>query len=138
MKMVSKELLEDVKYSEGFKLEPYEDDKGILTIGYGTNISKITKTEAEMLLSFRLKIAVDEVGSVFGYEVINRMTENQKDALYELMYWVGLPTFNEFKNMIKATKAYDWQLAGSELLDSKLGREYKTRANRLANKLKGY
>lgn len=131
-------LIEDIKSSEGFSDKPYTDDKGIWTIGYGTNITTISIKEARLLLDSRLEDAKNSVLKLFGVSVMNDMNDTQKDSLYELMYWIGSPTFRKFKNMIKAIEHSDYHKAGNEMLDSRLGREYTTRANRLANKLKGY
>ena len=135
--MISDNLLENVKYSEGFSETPYEDDKGILTIGYGTNISVISKKEAELLLSNRINNAVKDVDKLLGYDVIIDLSDKQKDSLYELMYWIGLPRFSKFVKMIKALRSHNWNKASEEMMDSQLGVNYKTRANRLSNALKG-
>ena len=135
--MISDNLLENVKYSEGFSETPYEDDKGILTIGYGTNISVISKKEAELLLSNRINNAVKDVDKLLGYDVIIDLSDKQKDSLYELMYWIGLPRFSKFVRMIKALRSHNWNKASEEMMDSQLGVNYKTRANRLSSALKG-
>jgi len=135
--MISDNLLENVKYSEGFSETPYEDDKGILTIGYGTNISVISKKEAELLLSNRINNAVKDVDKLLGYDVIIDLSDKQKDSLYELMYWIGLPRFSKFVKMIKALRSHNWNKASEEMMDSQLGVNYKTRANRLSSALKG-
>ena len=135
--MISDNLLENVKYSEGFSETPYEDDKGILTIGYGTNISVISKKEAELLLSNRINNAVKDVEKLLGYDVIIDLSDKQKDSLYELMYWIGLPRFSKFVRMIKALRSHNWNKASEEMMDSQLGVNYKTRANRLSSALKG-
>ena len=135
--MISDNLLENVKYSEGFSKTPYRDNKGILTIGYGTNISVISKKEAELLLSNRINNAVKDVDKLLGYDVIIDLSDKQKDSLYELMYWIGLPRFSKFVKMIKALRSHNWNKASEEMMDSQLGVNYKTRANRLSNALKG-
>jgi GH24 family phage-related lysozyme (muramidase) len=131
-------LVDSIKYSEGYSDVPYKDDKGVLTIGYGTNISKISKREAELLLMSRINNSISEADSALGYEAVRSMSEGQREAVYELCYWIGLSSFVKFKKMINAIMDKNWSKAGDELLDSKLGREYTTRAKRLANKLKGY
>lgn len=130
-------LIEDIKFGEGYSDVPYTDDNGNLTIGYGTNIQKISKSEATMLLDSRVKNSVAEVDATLGMSSIMEMTEEQRNALYELCYWIGLPKFLGFKKMIKAVKASNYIKASEEMLDSRLARTYKTRANRLAYKLRG-
>jgi len=135
--MVSNSLLENIKYSEGYSDKLYVDDKGFHTIGYGTNIETISKKEAEYLLKTRINNSISEVDSLLGVDVITKMTEEQRDAIYELCYWIGLPSLTNFKNMLKYIKAYNWVKASEEMMDSKIGREYTTRTKRLAYKLRG-
>ena len=130
-------LIERVKQHEGFMPKPYKDDKGVLTIGYGTNIDMgIDRNEAEMLLKYRLNRAISEVDALLGIETVMKLSQDQRDALYELNYWIGISKFRGFKRMITALKYEQYNKASIELMDSKLGREYTTRASKLAQRLK--
>jgi lysozyme len=135
--MVSSRLLDSIKQSEGYSDTLYMCPAGKPTIGYGTNIEKISKSEATMLLTMRVNDAIALVDSILGYDAISRLSESQRDAVYELGYWIGGSRFQKFKKMIKAIRNYDYIKASDELMDSKLGREYTTRAKRLAYKLRG-
>ena len=132
------ELLKSIKEHEGFSSKAYKDNLGILTIGYGTNIQNgISKDEAELLLIHRLNISKKEVLNFLDGEVLKYMTNEQLDALYEFNYWLGFSTFKKFKNMIKAINDVDLKKASEEMLNSKVGREYKVRTEKLAKKLRG-
>ena len=132
-----KNLIDNIKSSEGYSSELYLDDKGIATIGYGTNITTISKAEAEWLLHNRIRNSIAEVDGLLGTNIILALNDTQKNALYELGYWIGINRFKKFKKMIKALSKKDYNKASMELLDSKIGRNYTTRATRLANDLKG-
>jgi len=131
-------LIDSIKRHEGFVPKAYVDNKGILTIGYGTNIANgISDEEASLLLEYRLNKAISEVDTLFGGNTMNKLSDSQRDSLYELMYWIGYNKFIGFKKMIEAVKVLDFTKASYEMLDSRLGREYTTRTNKLARKLKG-
>ena len=72
-------LIEYLKQEEGFRSKPYKDSEGVLTIGYGLNLSEgITRAEAEWLLRSRLDHATytawKEAGSLTtGYPMRLRM-----------------------------------------------------------------
>ena len=136
--MINSNLVDNIKYSEGFSNTLYMDDKNNATIGYGTNINKISKKEAELLLMNRITNSISEVDAIIGYTGISNMNERQRDSLYELCYWIGASKFQKFVKMIKAIRESNFNKASEELLDSKLAREYTTRANRLAHGLRDY
>jgi len=130
-------LVQSIKKHEGFSSKLYKDNKGIYTIGYGTNIENISITEAELLLNHRLKLAKNDVKKVFESDILYSMDSTQRAALYEFMYWLGLPTFKKFKKMIKAIEESNYIEASRQMLDSRVGREYKTRVTKLAEMLRG-
>ena len=123
---------------EGFSSKPYKDNKGNLTIGYGTNIQDgISEIEAELLLNHRLDISRNELSQAIDIDVLMIMDQDRLNVLIEFNYWLGFPTFKKFKNMIAFINEYDFEKAADEMLDSRVGREYRTRVSKLANQLKG-
>ena len=90
--------------SEGCKLKPYLDPKGIPTIGYGTTIypngakvkmtdKQITKEQAYEFLLFDLNKTEKQILSYIKQE----LSENQISALVSFTYNVGIG------NLIKST-----------------------------------
>ena len=52
------QTLARLKVEEGFRAKPYPDSRGVMTIGYGTNIGEgITRREGEYLLRERVRHA---------------------------------------------------------------------------------
>ena len=105
---------------------PYKDTKGILTIGYGTNIDKaipgffdvgIDEQEARMLAQFDLNKAAEDAKDFAG-KGWKGLTQNQRDVLTEMTYQMGRKGMFGFKNMRKAIKSNDIGTAVSEMLDS--------------------
>ena len=63
----SASLVDSIKYEEGFRSKPYQDKEGVLTIGYGLNLTNgITRAEAEWLLRSRLYHAAHCLGARLG------------------------------------------------------------------------
>ena len=55
----SPDLVAAIKSEEGFRATPYDDSEGVLTIGYGLNLTGgITRAEADYLLRSRIDHAV--------------------------------------------------------------------------------
>jgi len=134
---MNSKLMSSIKQHEGFSSTPYKDDKGVWTIGYGTNIENISDIEASFLLQHRVRNAQKDLKKAIDSEAYFDLSFNQKNALVEFMYWLGLPTFRKFKKMIKAINERNYIEASRQMLDSRVGREYKTRTTKLANLLKG-
>lgn len=125
-----------IKADEGWSPTPYEDTEGVLTIGFGTNITRITKEEGEALLDLRLK-------KVMGYDFITldpeettNLNEPRKIVYLSMLYNLGLGSFCGFKKMRQAVRDKDWEKAAEEMLSSKWHRQVGDRALRLADIMK--
>lgn len=92
---VSVRGLDQLKHDEGLRLEPYRDEKGVLTIGYGHKIlpgesfTKITPQEAERIL--RSDIALAERAVKKGVKV--SISQAQYDALVSFAFNAGVNGF---------------------------------------------
>tara|TARA_R110000803_G_C11989465_1_gene321807 strand:+ start:26026 stop:26364 length:339 start_codon:yes stop_codon:yes gene_type:complete len=108
-----------------------------LTIGYGTNLEDrgITEGEALHILNNDLK-NIKELMSANG--LTGFMTDNQEAAIIDMAYNLGWKGLMKFKRMILAVKCGDYELAATEMLDSKYARDdVPARAQRNANLLSG-
>lgn len=119
-------LLTHIKTSEGLSLTPYRCPAGKLTIGYGTNIERITETEAELLLQHRLAAAIREVNARWPF--VATLDEPRQWALYDMAYNMGTPTLAQFSRMWAALDAGDYETAADEAQDSKWFRQTGARA----------
>lgn len=107
---------------EGLRLEPYQDQKGKWTIGYGHlikptdpywpvgPIKKITKAEADAL--FTSDIAESERCVKTSVKV--PLTENQYSALVSFVFNVGCPNF-QTSTMLKYINAKQYVQAAAEM-----------------------
>ncbi len=130
------DLEQNIKRDEGLRLKPYRDSNGILTIGYGHNLEYgITKKQAEMILKSDIENASKALINTFPWIVFTTPV-NKFNALIELTFWIGIDSVKGFKNMLAALKNQHWTIAAEQLMDSALGRNFTTRAQRLANVIK--
>lgn len=118
MSATTDKLLDLLKDHEGFKKYPYLCTVGKLTVGYGHNIEDkgVSKAVAKLMLKEDIHDATRDLYSIFpGF---HNFPDNQRIALIDLMFNMGLPRFNTFVKMITAIKRGDWQKAADELKDS--------------------
>jgi lysozyme len=121
---------------EGLRLKPYRCPAGKLTIGYGRNLESlgITKPEAKYLLDndvLRCRFELER--AVPGFLALS---PRRQIALIDLDLNLGLPTFLEFKRMLAALSAGDFNRAADELHDSEWARQVGARAERLARMMR--
>ena len=127
-------MIEDLKREEGFRGEPYDDHLGNPTIGYGTKLP-LTEEEAEVLLLYRLQN--------FKYELMAKipfwlnLSENQKDALSQMAYQMGVSGLLKFKKTLRFLELGDGENAYKEALNSRWAKQTPSRAERVAQLLRG-
>ncbi len=145
-------LLEYIKGNEGFESNIYKDTKGIDTVGYGFNLTDpdirarlpqdvvsgkrgMSEIEAEGILTDRVGAATRDAMVFVGDErVFNGLTGNQKTALIDMSFNLGLTRLSKFKKLRKAILAGDSVAAKREILDSKYAKkDVPNRALRNAN-----
>ena len=132
-------LLESLKTEEGFRARAYKCTTGHLTVGYGRNIDEsglgVTEEEASYLLKNDVVRTIKELQLKFIW--FDELGKNQREALVELCFQLGLTRLSKFVKMLEALKQKNYDDAATELLDSKYATQVSGRANRLANKLRG-
>lgn len=121
-----------IKQAEGFRANPYSDSNH-WSIGYGTNLSYITRTEAALLLNHRLAIRHERLMQFAWYR---KLSPIRKSTVLELAYQVGITGVLKFKHMIWALERNYWNGSANALLDSKLARQTPSRAKRMAYQIK--
>lgn len=121
---------------EGFRSRPYKDRKQ-LTYGYGTkapNLSAIiSPRDAEIALEKEIKRTIKEY---YWLEkkcpfVIN---EVRREALCDMIFNLGFPTFRTFKKSIKLIlndDDEDWHFVAAEMRDSDWFDQVRKRAERI-------
>ena len=144
------ELKEHIKFEEGVKLNDngehilYNDSLGYKTLGIG-HLVKATDPENEMEVGTVVsQERVDECFEADLYVAINDMEkftedmnvdENVKECITHMVFQLGLPRLNKFKNFKQALLDNDIETAQAEMKNSLWYRQTTNRADRLIEKL---
>ena len=127
-------VLPTIMQEEGFRSHVYTDTQGVLTIGYGTNLSEgITMLEAEALLRIRLTIANDGIHNSLPW--LQDQPGRVQAAVLDMSYQLGVEGLLKFRAMIAALEAGNCAAAKAAALDSLWARETPGRASRVADRL---
>ena len=126
-----KQLIAMLKRHEGRNLKPYKCPAGKLTIGYGRNIEDngISEIEAMVMLRNDIEQCYEEL-SVFSW--FADLDQVRQEALIDMLYNLGLPTFLEFKKTLKFVAEGKYSQAAEEMLRSKWADQVGDRAKELA------
>lgn len=124
-------LIPQLKADEGVRPFPYEDTKGILTIGVGRNLRDVglKPDEIEHLLSNDVAVAELVVRAyVPGFDMLSDI---RQAVLVNMAFNLG-GRFKEFQRMLAAVNAKDFTEASRQMMDSKWAVEVGARALRLS------
>jgi lysozyme len=129
-----KETIEELLLRhEGLRFTPYQDTLGYWTIGVGRCISTkgITKEEALYLLNNDIEECKrDLVGNIFKGD-FHTFPEPVQLVLVSMRFQLGPAGFRQFKKMITAFKAKDYDEAIVQMKDSSWYKQTTNRANDL-------
>lgn len=126
-------LIASINEHEGLSLKPYQDSRGVWTIGYGTNITQISLHEAEMLRDSRLTEA-HEAASEYDWWL--NLTNARQRVVVEMIYQLGQHGFDGFVKMQGALSRGDYEHAAYEMLDSQWRKQVPERARILAGRMR--
>lgn len=128
-------LATELERDEGLRLKPYRCTAGKTTIGIGRNLDDagITEDEARYLLRNDISRVL---GELEGQEWYHGLTGARRRAIANMCFNLGLPGLLQFRRMIAAIEAEDWEEASAHLLDSRYARQVGARADRLAEMLR--
>lgn len=126
-----KRLIAMLQRHEGLRLKPYECTAGKLSIGYGRNLDDmgISEVEAMAMLRNDIEQCYREL-EIFSW--FSDLDQVRQEALVDMLFNLGLPTFLEFKKTLKYVAEHRWSMASAEMLNSKWARQVGNRAEELA------
>ena len=129
------DLKRDLIRDEGYRLLPYEDSEGILTIGIGRNLEKgLSKDEVDVLYHNDIvSVEKDLDRSLPWWRMLD---EPRQRVLANMCFNLGIGRLLGFRKTLKAIESGDYLLAAIEMLDSKWARQVGNRATRLARIMK--
>lgn len=135
------QLLKDIEQAEGFRRVAYKDTRGFWTAGYGHKLADQTKDwtgvefdldTIQQWLSGDLDNAALQARRSDEWNSLD--TDARQNALVELIFNMGLGTWETFTRTRMFLSRQCWAYAAQALLESKWAGEVgKTRSQRLAN-----
>ena len=131
-----KNLIENIKESEGFVEHVYNDSLGIPTIGYGFAIKDLILDEdlASEILVRKVRDLVARVDRKFDWFVT--APDIIKEVVVEMCFQLGLMGFSKFRLTISYLEKENYLEASKEMLDSKWAKQTPNRANKLSKIVK--
>jgi len=137
-------LKKDIMFEEGVKYEVYNDHLGYKTFGVG-HLCRATDPENDMEVGTPVsKERVDECFEVDLFVAINdaekfcegmEVDDNIKECVTHMVFQLGLPRLNKFRNFKQALVDGDIAKAQAEMKDSLWYRQTTNRAERLIEKM---
>ena len=124
--------IQQIKQHEGFSPKMY-NDRGHKSIGYGFNISYLTRAEAHMLLVHRLSIRHEQLKR---YTWFNHLSPVRKSVILNMSYQLGMRGLSKFRRMIWALKHGYYNGASNEMKNSRWYRQSGTRARTLVKQMR--
>jgi lysozyme len=124
-------LKQRIRDHEGFRLEPYRDSEGILTVGYGRNLESVPFTRAEVELMFETDFRRAEQGAE-NFQFCEHLNAARRGAVIEMIFQMGATGVGKFIKFRSACMRHDWETAAIEMLDSKWAKQTPKRARELA------
>lgn len=130
---------EELKLDEGLRLKAYKDTLGNWTIGYGHLLKEKpdrdwTLVEAEE--AFEEDFLKAELGAKDVVPFFEALDGARKGALVNLAFNMGATALSGFHGTLAALDAGDWDTAALHLMNSKYARQVRSRASRLAFRLR--
>jgi GH24 family phage-related lysozyme (muramidase) len=139
------ELKEHIAIEEGLRYESYRCSEGYQTTGIGQQRTQKDKEHYGMPIGTEVsKEQVDKWFEADLYVAINDMEkftadmqvdENVKECITHMVFQLGLPRLNKFKNFKQALIDGDIAKAQAEMQDSLWYRQTTNRAERLIEKM---
>jgi lysozyme len=127
-------ILEQLKRDEGRRPQPYQDTRGVWTVGYGHNLTTGALSEDAMaqILADDLQAADTACRQL---PIWQRLSDARKGVLLNMCFNLGFAGLMQFRSMYVALETGDYETAAAEMLDSTWARQVGARADRLARQM---
>ena len=146
METFTDRLREELKIDEGCKYEVYLDHLGLPTFGIGHLITERDPEYQKEVGTMMDEIRVNEVFEqdihvTIGecrklFDAWDKLPEEVRLILANMMFNMGRPRLSKFKKMIQAIKDSDWLEAANQMKDSRWYKQVTNRADRLISRMK--
>ena len=126
-------LIAQLRKHEGVEHKPYTDTVGKLTIGVGRNLDDrgLSDHEIDFLLQNDIQLVEEELDQWWPHW--RSLNQTRQLVVADMMFNMGRPRLSQFKMFLAALQAADYEMASTEMLDSKWAGQVKGRATTLAD-----
>ena len=133
---IMKDIIEQLKIHEGYKPTVYKCTAGVDTIGIGFAIKDLNLSEevCEMILTEKLEALEERFEKKFDW--FHTSPVEVRNVMLNMAYQLGFAGFCKFKKTIAYLQEAEWELASSEMLDSKWAVQTPNRAKELSEIIK--
>lgn len=133
-------LIQELRRDEGVRYEPYNDTKGIPTVGVGHNLAAsplpgwtypLTDSQVNWLLAADLqKVYTDLTNSLPWWLYLDDVRQR---VIVNMCFNLGIGKLLGFVNTMAAVRKGQWSLAAQGMLNSAWASQVGDRAKRLAH-----
>jgi lysozyme len=133
--MDREKLKASLEKHEGRRNKLYVDTVGVPTIGVGFNLDK---PMPDAVIDFWLEIEIDQHQKELDVALpwASKLDDVRYRVLIEMAFNLGIPRLLQFKNTLASIKRGDYDLAASQMLQSKWAMQVGKRAITLATMLR--
>tara|TARA_R110002153_G_scaffold65465_3_gene175030 strand:- start:910 stop:1326 length:417 start_codon:yes stop_codon:yes gene_type:complete len=126
-------LIAQLRKHEGVEHKPYTDTVGKLTIGVGRNLDDrgLSDHEIDFLLQNDIQLVEEELDQWWPHW--RSLNQTRQLVVADMMFNMGRPRLSQFKMFLAALQAANYEMASTEMLDSKWAGQVKGRATTLAD-----
>ena len=126
-------LIAQLRKHDGVEHKPYTDTVGKLTIGVGRNLDDrgLSDHEIDFLLQNDIQLVEEELDQWWSHW--RSLNQTRQLVVADMMFNMGRPRLSQFKMFLAALQAGDYEMASTEMLDSKWASQVKGRATTLAD-----
>lgn len=124
-------LKDRIKKHEGLRLTPYEDSEGIMTVCYGRNLRDVPFTQEEADFMFETDFLKAQNGAK-KFPLYETLNGPRRGVVIEMVFQMGRAGVANFHRFWLAVGAQEWDLAATEMLDSKWHEQTPERAEELS------
>lgn len=121
---------------EGLSLRVYKDSQGLDTIGFGRCLETVGISEAEAMIMLDNDIAKVVAYCRQAFTWFNSLDDSRQNVVCSMVFNLGALGFSEFKKMIAALAAKDFDEAANQMLLSKWAAQVGPRATELAQMMR--
>jgi lysozyme len=146
--MDTAKLRDELARDEGVRLTVYDDATGAEivsgsrvqghpTIGVGRNLTAargISRDECDALLDDDIRLVAAELDRELPWW--SGLSDARQRALANMCFNLGMPRLRQFRNMLAALEAGDFETAAREALDSRWAGQVGARAERIAAQIR--